>query len=76
MTDMHPAIDEATTLIAEGQDGKALRTLRTAIATTEDAALRRAVHELATEAHEAAHGLDKIEWHRLMIETEPVAVSG
>ena len=76
MTDMHPAIGEATSLLGQGRDGEALRVLKTAIATTEDVALRRAVHELATEAHEAAHGLDKIEWHRLMIDTQPIGVPG
>lgn len=65
------SMEEATRLVAAGEERKALQILHDAVDATHDPELLREIHELATMAHESSQGFHKIEWHRLMIETEP-----
>ena len=44
-----------------------------AIHATDDPELLPQVHELAVEAHEHAGGFHKLEWHKLVVESEPHA---
>jgi len=64
-------IEEATRLVAAGEERKALQILHDAVDATHDPDVLRDIHELAAMAHESSQGFHKIEWHRLMIETEP-----
>jgi hypothetical protein len=75
MSDLGKCIEEATTLLASRDEAKALQVLRDAIDTSHDPGLVREIHDFATQAHESSHGFHKIEWHRLMIETEPQTTS-
>lgn len=70
MSDLGEEIEEATALLAANNEAKALQILRGAVDATHDPGLLREIHELATMAHESSRGFHKIEWHRLMIETE------
>lgn len=63
-------IEEATRLVAAGQEAKALQILHRAVDATHDPELLRQIHELAETTHESSRGFHKIEWHRLMLETE------
>lgn len=75
MSDLGESIEKARALLASGDEAKALQVLHGAVAATHDPELVSAIHELATQAHESSHGFHKIEWHRLMIETEPATAS-
>ena len=75
MSDLGKRIEEATTLLASGNEAKALQSLHDAATATDDPELLREIHELAAQAHESSRGFHKIEWHRLMIETEPQTAS-
>jgi len=71
MNELNGILEEATGLVAAQEEGKALQILHQAVDATHDPALLHEIHELATMAHESSLGFHKIEWHRLMIETEP-----
>ena len=71
MSDLGEEIEEATALLASHNEAKALHVLRDAVDATHDPGLLREIHELAAMAHESSSGFHKIEWHKLMIETEP-----
>ena len=70
MNASNSGLEEATTLVAAGEERKALQILHEAVDATHDPALLGEIHELAAMAHESSRGFHKIEWHRLMIETE------
>jgi len=61
---------EAQTLVAVGDERRAMQLLRAAIDETADPELIGAIHDFAIAAHESSHGFHKIEWNRLAIETE------
>lgn len=63
-------LEEATELVAAGQEAKALQLLRDATDSTHDPEVLRRIHELAAEAHDASRGFHRIEWHKLVLETE------
>ena len=71
MIDLDEAIVKARTLLASDQEAKAVETLRDAIDATDDPELLRQIHEIAVEAHEHTAGFHKMEWHKLVVETEP-----
>lgn len=71
MSNLDEEIGEATALLAMGNEAKALEILRDAVDATHDPGLLSEIHELATTAHESSRGFHRIEWHKLMIETEP-----
>lgn len=64
-------LEEATRLVAVGDERHALQLLHEAVDASHEPELLREVHELAAMAHESSAGFHKIEWHRLMIETKP-----
>jgi hypothetical protein len=64
------SLDKATELVAEGREAEALRLLRDAVDATSDPELLRDIHELAAQAHDSSRGFHRIEWHKLMLETE------
>ena len=64
-------IDEAQALLASGHEAKAIEILREAVHETDDPELLARIHELAVESHERAGGFHKLEWHKLVIESEP-----
>ena len=70
MTISTSAIEEAGRLVAAGDDGKALQILHGLVEASDDRELRQRVHELAVAAHDSSRGFQKIEWHRLVIETD------
>jgi len=65
MSIIDDGIDEATALLAAGNEAKALQVLRDAVDATHDPDLLRSIHDLAAQAHESARGFHKIEWHKL-----------
>jgi hypothetical protein len=71
MNGSHDGIDQAAKLVAAGEERKALQVLHDTVDATHDPELLREIHELAAMAHDSSRGFHKIEWHRLMIETEP-----
>jgi len=71
MSDLGEEIEEATALLAASDEAKALQILRDAVDATHDPGLLKEIHELATMGHESSRGFHRIEWHKLMIETEP-----
>jgi hypothetical protein len=71
MSDLGEEIEEATALLAASDEAKALQILRDAVDATHDPGLLKEIHELATMDHESSRGFHRIEWHKLMIETEP-----
>jgi hypothetical protein len=73
MSDLDEGIDEAAALLAAGQETRALQILRSTVDATHDPGLLKEIHELATMGHESSRGFHKIEWHKLMLETEPEA---
>jgi hypothetical protein len=75
VSDIGECIEEATALLASHDEAKALHVLRDAVDASHDPGLLREIHELATQAHESSRGFHKIEWHKLMIETEPQTTS-
>ena len=75
VSDLGECIEEATALLASHDEAKALHVLRDAVDASHDPGLLREIHELATQAHESSRGFHKIEWHKLMIETEPQTTS-
>ncbi len=74
--DLRAQIEEARGLAASHDEAKALKLLHYALDHTNDPALVAEIHELATSAHEASRGFHKIEWNRLMIESEHRAAAG
>jgi hypothetical protein len=70
MNGLNSSLEEATRLVATGEEREALQMLHEAVDATHDPALLREIHELAAMAHESSQGFHKIEWHRLMIDTE------
>ena len=75
MSDLSECIVEATALLESRDEAKALQVLRDAFDGSHDPGLLTEIHEIATQAHESSRGFHKIEWHRLMIETEPQTAS-
>jgi hypothetical protein len=75
VSDLGKRIEEAAVLLALGNEAKALQVLHEAARATHDFELLREIHEFAAQAHESSRGFHTIEWHRLMIETEPQATS-
>ena len=73
MSDLAQTVEEARRLLASGHEAKAIEILRDAIHATDDPELLPQVHELAVEAHEHAGGFHKLEWHKLVVESEPHA---
>ena len=71
MSDLGETVEEARALLASGHEAKAVEILRDAIDATHDPELLRQIHELAVEAHEHTGGFHKLEWHKLVIESEP-----
>ena len=72
VSDPAHGIRDATALLGTGNEAAALLALHAALeAAGDDPAVRRDVHELAALAHETSHGFHKIEWQRLMFDTEP-----
>lgn len=71
MSDLAQTVEEARTLLASGHEAKVVEILRDAIDAADDPELLRQIHELAVEAHEHAGGFHKLEWHKLVIESEP-----
>jgi len=63
-------IAEATRFVTDGDERKALQLLHELVDSDADPELRHEIHDLAATAHESSHGFEKIEWHRLMLETE------
>ena len=63
-------IAAAGRLLEAGKEREALQMLHELLGATHDSTLRHEIHLLAERAHESSHGFHKIEWHRLMIETE------
>jgi hypothetical protein len=75
VSDLSESIVEATALLESRDEAKALQVLRDAFDASHDPGLLTEIHEFATQAHESSRGFHKIEWHRLMIETEPQTAS-
>jgi hypothetical protein len=72
MSEPGKEIEEAEALLAAGKEAKALEILHSTAATTpHDPGLLREIHELATRGHDSSSGFHKLEWRKLMIETEP-----
>ena len=72
MSDSEQGIREATTLLGTGDEAGALKAIRAALeAAGDDSAARHDVHALAVLAHDSSHGFHKIEWQRLLFDTEP-----
>ncbi|MGZ4352912.1 MAG: hypothetical protein ACXVZ4_05155 [Gaiellaceae bacterium] len=71
MSDLAQTVEAARRLLASGHEAKAIEILRDAIHASDDPELLRQVHELAVEAHEHAGGFHKLEWHKLVVESEP-----
>ncbi|MGD0714044.1 MAG: hypothetical protein ABSB24_07630 [Gaiellaceae bacterium] len=71
MNDLDTSIEEAQALLASGHEAKAVQLLHDTLTATHDPELLQQIHELAAQAHERARGFQKIEWRKLMIESEP-----
>jgi uncharacterized protein (DUF779 family) len=72
VSDPAQRIREATALLGAGNEAGALQALHAALeAAGDDPVVGREVHDLATLAHDTSHGFHKIEWQRLMFDTEP-----
>lgn len=71
MSEHGEVIEEAQALLASGHEAKAVEILRDAIDATDDPELLSQIHQLAVEAHEHAGGFHKLEWHKLVVESEP-----
>ncbi|HVS85436.1 MAG TPA: hypothetical protein VHD91_07380 [Gaiellaceae bacterium] len=63
-------LEQASRLVATGDERRALQILHETVDATADPELLREIHALAENAHESSHGLHRIEWERLMLETE------
>lgn len=76
VSDPAQRIREATALLGAGNEAGALQALHAALeAAGDDPVIEREVHDLATLAHDTSHGFHKIEWQRLMFDTEPHATT-
>ena len=65
-------IREATALLGAGDEAGALQALHAALESAgDDPVVGHEIHELAVLAHDTSHGFHKIEWQRLMFDTEP-----
>lgn len=65
-------LDEARELLDGGHRVQALELLHEAVeGAGDDPVVLEQVHELAAHAHDDAVGLDRVEWQRLLIESEP-----
>lgn len=73
MSALDETIEEARALLAAGNETKALQLLHAAADATHDPELLAEIHELAAMGHASSRGFHKIEWHRLMFESEPTA---
>ena len=69
-------VEEARTLIASGHEARAIELLHETIHAADDPELLRQIHELAVDSHEQAGGFQKMEWHKLVVESEPRPVAG
>lgn len=74
MIDWDAVEAEAMELFDAGHEPQALQVLRDALAADDDSELRHEIHLLAASMHESSHGFHKIEWHRLVLDTEAAPV--
>lgn len=71
--DVGETIGEAQRLLASGHEARAVELLDRAIHATSDPEQLRQIHQVAVEVHGRAAGFGKIEWHKLVVESEPHA---
>jgi hypothetical protein len=70
VTEVAEKIERARTLLASGEQLKALEILSEAVDATDEPDMHRQIYELAVQGHEQAIGLQKIHWRELMISSE------
>ncbi len=70
MVDATHRLEEAQDLLGSGGEARALEILHELLHETTDPELRRRVHDLAVAEHDRAAGFEKIEWHKLAVESE------
>lgn len=76
MSDPASVVSDARSLLASGHEAKAVELLHDAVNASDEPELLRLVHELALEWHDRVEGFRKMEWHKLVVESERRPVTG